>query len=230
MGQYKVFTDPCGARLSSGSTSHFPRVALDERRAMAIECPRCGRHYDVTLFSFGRTIRCTCGARVGREKLERRLDGRPELRFLCDAMLGRLARWLRALGYDAAYDSEIEDADLVRRAVEEERVILTRDRDLVEAWRIEGCLALESDDPLENLAAVDRELGLGWPRPLFRRCLACNVAFEPAPPEEVEAHVPERVRRRETEFRRCPGCERIYWEGSHTRRMRRRLEGVLGGG
>lgn len=196
---------------------------------MAIECPRCGRHYDVTLFPFGRTIRCACGARVGREKLERRLGRDPEFRFLCDAMLGRLARWLRTLGYDAAYDPEIEDSELVRRAVAEDRVILTRDRDLAEEWRLEGCLVLASEDPLDHLAAIDREFGLGWPRPLFRRCLECNVALERAPGAEVEARVPERVRRRETEFRRCPSCGRIYWEGSHTRRMRRRLEETLGG-
>lgn len=195
---------------------------------MAIECPRCGRHYDVTLFQFGRTIHCTCGARVGREKLEREVGRPPELRFFCDAMLGRLARWLRALGYDAAYDPRIGDAELVRRAVEEERVILTRDRGLAQAWRVEGCVVLESDDPLESLAALDRRFDLGWPRPLFRRCLACNTPLEEAPAAEVVRRVPDRVRGRESEFRRCPACERIYWEGSHTLRMRRRLQEALG--
>lgn len=82
---------------------------------------------------------------------------------------------------------------------------------------------------LENLSEVDRRFGLGWPRPLFRRCLACNVPLEPAPEPEVERRVPRRVRERESEFRRCPSCERISWEGSHTRRMRR-LEEALGGG
>lgn len=195
---------------------------------MAIECPRCGRHYDVTLFQFGRTIHCTCGSRVGTAKLERTLDRDPELRFFCDAMLGRLARWLRTLGYDTAYEPEIDDAQLIRRAIEEERVLLTRDRGLAEAWRIEGCLVLATDDPLEGLAQVDRHFELGWPRPLFRRCLDCNRVLEQASPSEIERSVPERVRRRESEFRRCPGCERIYWEGSHTRRMRRRLEETLG--
>lgn len=195
---------------------------------MAIECARCGRHYDVTLFPFGRTIRCTCGARVGRERLERKLGVGPELRFFCDAMLGRVARWLRALGYDAAYDPEIEDAELVRRAVEEERVILTRDRKLAEEWRIEGCVVLESDDPLKSLDILDRRFDLGWPRPLFRRCLACNVWLEQAPRTAVERHAPQRLRDRGSEFRRCPSCERLYWEGSHTRRMRRRLEETLG--
>lgn len=197
---------------------------------MAIECPRCGRHYDVTLFQFGRTIHCTCGARVGRDAMERSLGREPELRFFCDAMLGRLARWLRALGYDTVYDPEIEDAELVRRSVEEERVILTRDRELAEAWRVEGCLVLGSDDPLQNLAVVDRELGLGWPRPLFRRCLACNEPLGEASAGEVERRAPDRVRARESRFRQCPSCKRVYWDGSHTRRMRRRLEETLGTG
>ena len=96
---------------------------------MAITCHGCGREYDVTLFQFGRTIRCTCGARVG---LEHRIgpavdEARP--RFIADAMLGRLARWLRTLGYDTAYDDRIADADLVRRSLTEGRHLLTRDRD-----------------------------------------------------------------------------------------------------
>ena len=82
---------------------------------MAILCPTCGREYDVTLFQFGRTISCTCGAHVG---LEKRIPFTPigrEPRFICDAMLGRLARWLRTLGYDTEYDDAIDDAVLVAR-------------------------------------------------------------------------------------------------------------------
>ncbi|NIQ57070.1 MAG: twitching motility protein PilT, partial [Gammaproteobacteria bacterium] len=96
---------------------------------------------------------------------------RGEARFACDAMLGRLARWLRALSYDTVYDPEIEDEDLVRRAVRDGRFLLTRDRRLPEEWRIDGCLVLESDVPLDQLREVDDRLDLEWPRPLFRRCL-----------------------------------------------------------
>lgn len=193
---------------------------------MAIPCPDCGRQYDVTLFEFGRTIRCACGALVGREIRERPLPEEP--RFACDAMLGRTARWLRALGYDTAYEPDVEDANLVRRAVTERRIVLTKDRRIPEEWRIGGVVVLESEGPVETLREIDRRVGLEWPRELFTRCLECNVGLEPATAEQVEAKAPPRVRAEHDEFRRCPGCERVYWPGGHVRRLRRRLAEVLG--
>ena len=101
---------------------------------MAVPCAHCGREYDVALFGFGRTIWCTCGGRVGLGPRRRRLQAPTERRFIADAMLGKLARWLRLLGFDCAYDSEIADEDLVRRGIAEERIILSRDRALPEEW------------------------------------------------------------------------------------------------
>lgn len=200
---------------------------------MAVPCPRCGREYDVTLFQFGRTIHCTCGARVGLEKripLEGPAAGHPEepVRLILDAMLGRLARWLRVLGYDAAYDPHIEDEELVRRALDEGRVLVTRDTRLPEEWRVAGVVVLGRDEPLGQLTELADRLGLrpeaGWrARPLFTRCTVCNAVLEPVPPEEVAEEVPERVLEGRDTFRRCPKCARIYWEGSHVERMRRTL-------
>lgn len=194
---------------------------------MAIPCPRCGRQYDVTLFQFGRTISCTCGARVG---LEHRI-GAPvsatEPRFIADVMLGRLARWLRTLGFDTAYDDAITDTELVRRAFAEGRYILTRDRRLPEQWRITGALLLESEKPLDQLREVVRRFGLQPSERLFSRCLVCNAEVVPASPEEVEALVPPLIRERHESFFRCPNCGRVYWEGSHTRRMRSALTRIF---
>jgi len=191
-------------------------------------CSRCGRGYDVTLFQFGRTITCTCGARVGGEVQEWPIRRGSDPRFICDAMLGRLARWLRALGYDTAFDPGIEDAHLVRRAAREERAILTRDRGLSREWRVGELLVLRSERPEGRLREVADAFGIEWPRPLFRRCLDCNVALEEAAPEDVRSRVPDRVLRRKLRLTRCPSCGRVYWRGSHTRRMRRTLEDVLG--
>lgn len=195
---------------------------------MAVSCACCGRHYDVTLFQFGRTITCACGARVGRVVEERVLSPPAEPRFYCDAMLGRLARWLRALGFDTAYDASIADADLVRRAWEEGRWILTCDRRLQEEWRISGCLLLKGEEPLARLAEVLSHFGIDQPRCAFTRCLQCNEALETIDAdmasERVEIEVPDRVFRTRDEFSYCPACGRVYWEGSHTRRMRRRLK------
>lgn len=199
---------------------------------MAIRCSGCGREYDVTLFRFGRTIRCACGERVGvGSAIPVDPDTRP--RFVVDSMLGRLARSLRTLGFDAAYAASFDDEELVRRAFREGRLLLTRDRDLVEEWWLDGVLLLESDDPLEQLRRVARRFGLADVARPFTRCTVCNEPLEPAPPEAVEARigddVPRRVARGTDDFRRCPSCGKLYWEGSHTRRMRARLDEALGG-
>jgi uncharacterized protein with PIN domain len=195
---------------------------------MSVPCPRCGREYDVTLFQFGRTIHCTCGSRVGLEPRVQRVSAGGEVRFMVDAMLGRLARWLRIIGCDAAFDAEIPDADLVRRALEEDRVILTRDRALPEEWRIPRVLIVESESLLDQLRQVTRAYGLDWRSRLFTRCSRCNTELEPASHDDVAHRVPERLRREQQHFFRCASCGRVYWSGSHITRMRRVLEQALG--
>jgi uncharacterized protein with PIN domain len=200
---------------------------------MAIPCPECGRHYDVTLFQFGRTIHCTCGARVGLEKRISLPDTDREPQFAADAMLGKLTRWLRILGYDTWYEPDAEDGRLVRTAVWEERYLLTRDRRIPEEWRIEGCLILEPDDLFEQLRLVASRFGLfagaGSAAGVFSRCPACNALLAEARRDDLENRVPERVLEAVERFSRCPGCDKVYWEGSHTRRIRRRLAELRGG-
>ena len=195
---------------------------------MAIQCPQCGREYDVTLFQFGRTIHCTCGTRVG---LEKRL-GPPvtssEPRFIVDGMLGGLARWLRILGYDAAYDPAIPDKELVRRSLSEGRHILTRDRALPDEWRITACTILEVEDSEGQLKEVIQRFNLEAGDRLFSRCTVCNSLLESVPREEARSRVPPRVFELHDVYARCPNCHRIYWEGSHTERMRARLKAILG--
>ena len=89
---------------------------------MSVPCPSCEREYDVSLFQFGRTLHCTCGQRVALAPRVRDSESGSEPRFIVDAMLGRLVRWLRFLGLDATYEAHIADRDLVRRALEEDRV------------------------------------------------------------------------------------------------------------
>lgn len=194
---------------------------------MGVPCPGCGREYDVSLFAFGRTIHCACGARVADEARVRTAPPRGEPRFAADAMLGRLSRWLRLLGYDVAYEPHVADADLVRRAILERRIVLTRDRALPEEFRAPSLVVLASEAPADQLREVVERFGLDWHTRLFTRCSECNAPLREATPQEVADRVPARVRSWREEFRCCPSCGRVYWRGSHTERMTRSLERIL---
>ncbi|MBC5781864.1 Mut7-C RNAse domain-containing protein [Ramlibacter sp. USB13] len=152
-----------------------------------------------------------------------------DTRFAADAMLGRLARWLRVLGYDTWYDIAVADPVLVELAQAEARVLLTRDRHLLQELRPVRAHEVRQDDPLQQLRELVLALELPGPRMLFTRCLLDNAALVPVPPEEAEPLLPEGVRGLAATVRRCPACERLYWDGSHVRRMRAALDRVLPG-
>jgi uncharacterized protein len=146
-------------------------------------------------------------------------------RLLADAMLGALARWLRALDLDVAYDPELDDPELVAKAVAEERTILTRDRRLTERRLARNHLLIRSDDVDEQVRQVLDELGLQPdPARFLGRCLRCNTPLETVDAEAARARVPPWVARTHDTFRACPACGRVYWRGSHVERMAKRIE------
>jgi uncharacterized protein with PIN domain len=154
-------------------------------------------------------------------ELSAKMDEEESPRFEVDGMLGSLARWLRLLGYDADYDNRRDDAELVRLARAENRVLLTRDRELA-ARRGVQALFIVSQVLDEQLAQVTA----AFPRPEESepaRCPVCNTALVPATPEELADRLPAYVLRKYRDFRRCPGCGRVYWPGSHWRNMQIRL-------
>ncbi len=146
-------------------------------------------------------------------------------RFLCDAMLGSLARWLRLFGFDCLFCLE-EDTVLVRRAAREGRWLLTRDREL--ASRGPRTLLVRSVTLEDQLVEVFRRLGLE-PRPTLSgaRCAACNGTLEAAARGDVEGRVPPFVARTAPRFRACTGCGRVYWPGSHADRILARMRRVV---
>src|SRR5438045_484773 len=120
---------------------------------MAISCSRCGRQYDVTLFQFGRTINCACGMRVGFEhKLNLSADN--DIKFFADVNVARVVRWLRAIGLDTIWEDAIPDSELVRRAIEEKRFVLTLDKRLLEEWRADNVLLLKSESSIEQFRQI----------------------------------------------------------------------------
>jgi len=194
---------------------------------MGVACSGCGRQYDISLFSFGRTIHCTCGRRVAAETRVRSFSRDGRTRFFADAMLGRLARWLRILGFDVAFQPHIGDGELVRRAVEEDRAILTRDRALPREWRVSGVYVVSTEKPLEQLREVIRAFDLADAVQLFTRCNRCNTPLDKPRRDEILDRVPGPVLARHRDFRSCPECQRVYWSGSHTDRMERVARQIL---
>jgi uncharacterized protein with PIN domain len=184
---------------------------------VTISCPSCGREYEASRFAYGRTLHCHCGARVGSgERL--RLEGAP--RFAADAMLGRLARWLRLLGFDTSWQAHVPDDDLVRRALAEARCVLTRDRRLPEEWTRAPVFVLRAEDLRGQLAELGAEFALAAHARPFTRCNRCNVPLVPTDPAQVAGRIPPSVASTHTDFVRCPCCERVYWPGSHVARIR----------
>jgi hypothetical protein len=202
-----------------------PPLAYD--RAVAVSCQRCGREYDVTLFAYGRTLWCTCGNRVGIEPRVLRVDGGPPRRFAADAMLGRLARWLRLLGFDCAYDPEITDEAIVRLAVSEGRTILTRDRSLPAEWWVPDVFVVREEDVRAQLVEVVGRFDLAGSIRVLTRCNACNHPLRRVARADVAARVPPHVLARHDDFSECRSCGRAYWEGSHARRIRALVERLL---
>jgi uncharacterized protein with PIN domain len=193
---------------------------------VSVSCPRCGRAYEQARFAFGRTLSCACGARVSAPLAgDLVVDG--ELRFAVDAMLGRLARWLRLLGFDAVFEADVPDEQLVRRALDEERWILTRDRALPVEWQVPRVHVVAAESPFEQLREVVRTFALAERVALFARCSRCNAPLEAVAVEAVAARLPARVRERHTRFFACPRCGRVYWEGTHVERMRRVIDRAL---
>ncbi|MGD0056373.1 MAG: Mut7-C RNAse domain-containing protein [Methanomassiliicoccales archaeon] len=146
-------------------------------------------------------------------------DERPK--FSADEMLGSLSRWLRIMGYDTTYEKNMEDADILRLASAEDRILLTRDKDLVRRAKGRG-LYVESDELSEQLSQVFEAFDLSTYEALTR-CTVCNGDLVIVQPNEVKDDVPVGALDNNDEFYRCTKCGKIYWKGSHWDNILNRL-------
>ncbi len=146
-------------------------------------------------------------------------EGGSELRFMADEMLGKLAKWLRTIGYDTVYYTGGGDSALVQRALAEGRVILTKDSYLVKRKLARKTLFIRSNNPREQLKQVVEELGLDVQSRLFTRCLMCNRELDDVKKESVQDKVPVYTYLTQDRFYQCPGCGRVYWPGTHRDNM-----------
>lgn len=151
-----------------------------------------------------------------------------QTRFFADAMLGKLARWMRTLGCDVEYAKEIGDAQLVLKALAQGRVILTRDRLLANRRSVHGrCLFIESDAIGAQLRQVVKAFGIGK-TPALTRCLRCNTLLGYADKGSVKGLVPQFIYETHDAFSVCASCKRVYWCGSHKARMLEEIERMIG--
>jgi uncharacterized protein with PIN domain len=143
-------------------------------------------------------------------------------RFAADRMLGRLARWLRILGYDVAYGPQLGGRALLARARGEGRVLLTRDTRLRRQRPLPPHVFLASDHFREQLRQVAAEVRLAPPA-FLQRCLDCNRLLDEVPREAARGRVPPFVWETAGRFLHCGGCDRLYWPATHRAHMLREL-------
>jgi uncharacterized protein with PIN domain len=148
-------------------------------------------------------------------------------RFVLDAHLRRLAVYLRLLGIDTSWWPGADDPDLARVSGEEERILLTRDLGLLKRSAVSHGRFVRARKPREQLSEVVARYGLADHAHPFSRCVRCNGVVEDVPKADVLDRLEERTRRFYHRFRRCPGCNRLFWRGSHYTRMRWIVETVL---
>jgi hypothetical protein len=148
-------------------------------------------------------------------------------RFILDNHLGKLASDLRLLGFDADYSNSYQDQELAETAVRQGRILLTRDRQLLMRKTIRFGYLLRSLYPDEQLLEILVRFNLFSGIRLFQRCTRCNHILEPVEKQEIEHLLEPLTRKYFFEFKRCSGCGKVYWPGSHIERIEMRLEHIL---
>jgi len=150
-------------------------------------------------------------------------------RFILDNHLGRLAAYLRMLGFDGLYRNDLQDEELAQISGAEERILLTRDRRLLMRRTVRYGYCLRSLVTREQVGEVLRRYSLAGEIKPFRRCLRCNAPLEPVSKEAVLDRLEPLTRLYYDEFHRCQACGQIYWKGSHYEHMQTLIEQIRGG-
>ena len=149
-----------------------------------------------------------------------------EPRFVADAHLGGLAQLLRLAGFDTLYDNNYPDEEIEALAASEHRIVLTRDRELLKRRTITHGCYVRTLKPQAQLREIFERLDLAASARPFRLCLSCNAPLHAIERGEARERVPEGVFERQTRFVTCDVCRRVFWEGSHWRRMRALMDSV----
>jgi uncharacterized protein len=150
-----------------------------------------------------------------------------DLRFVADTHLGRLAAYLRMVGFDTVYRSDYGDEELADISASDKRILLTRDRGLLKRNIVKRGYCVRTTNPRAQLAEVLQRFDLSGSIAPFERCVHCNELLQPTRKELISDRLQPDTKQYYEDFCTCPGCHCIYWKGSHYRRMQLFIESVI---
>ena len=176
----------------------------------------------VTVYPVFETFDISTAVRVRPQPLR-------DSRFVLDAHLGRLASYLRLLGFDAIFNNDSTDGELVTISLEENRILLARDRSLIERGQVTHGYWVRNSRPRQQVAEVVRRFDLQGQIAPFRRCARCNTLLETAGRKTGSPRLSDRARERHDFLKRCPGCARSYRRGAHSERIRKLVRLIIEG-
>ncbi len=149
------------------------------------------------------------------------------MKFIVDSMAGKLAKWLRLLGFDAVYERSGDIDKIVERAEREGRIILTRNTRFLDVKTDAEIFFLDTEKTYEQVKEVVKHFDLARRIKPFSRCIECNELLEHIDKKKVKGRVPYHIYKIHDTFTYCPGCKRIYWSGSHRTKLEERIKKLL---
>lgn len=150
-----------------------------------------------------------------------------QMMFIVDCMLGKLAKWLKILGFDALFFSKIEDDELLSLAKEEGRILLTKDTGLIQQAKDVQTLFLESEEWQDQIRQVIEHFNLREKAAPHTRCIDCNEVLKNLPKKNAKNLVSAFVFDKADSFALCPDCGRVFWRGTHFRNMEGKIREIL---
>lgn len=148
-------------------------------------------------------------------------------KFILDVHLGKLARYLRLLGFDTLYQNDYSDRLIVNLAKKERRIILTRDVGLLKNKTVSRGLWLRNTQPIKQTREVLKRLDLYSEIKPFTRCLECNGMIKKVSKKKIQHFLPAKTSLYYQQFFRCKSCQKLYWHGSHYKKLNKVLSGLL---
>lgn len=149
--------------------------------------------------------------------------------FIADAHLGKLAAYLRMIGFDTVYRNDLPDKEIIERSHREKRVILTRDLAILKNGKVSRGYFIRNRDPLKQCREVIEKFSLEGRITPFSRCMDCNAHVYTVEKDQIADKIPEKTKKYFREFYQCQGCGKVYWKGSHHKKMLKMIDDLTSG-